>query len=144
MLHLHETLCLGLGILAGMVYYQRTGLACGGIITPGFLALNIWAPGQLGVSFAAGTLTFLLLKGVVRYTGIYGRQRLAAAMLIALVLKIPLSLLTADPSLWLGWVVPGLIGADMQKQGVVPTLCAVVSTGVAAAMGVQLISIFIR
>ena len=144
MFHLHETICIGLGILAGMLYYQRTGLACGGIITPGFLALYIWEPMQLILAFAAGILTYILLKVVVRYTGIYGRQRLATAMLIALVLKIPLSHLTADPSLWLGWVVPGLIGADMQKQGIAPTLYAVVSTGVAAAMGVQLISIFIR
>lgn len=143
MIALHETLCIGLGIVAGMLYYQRTGFACGGIITPGFLALSIWNPLELAMAFTAGILTFALLKGVVRLTGLYGRQRLATAMLIALGLKIPLSVLTADTSLWLGWVVPGLIGADMEKQGVTPTLIAVVSTGMAAAMAVQLITTFI-
>lgn len=144
MIALHETLCIGFGIIAGMLYYQRTGFACGGIITPGFLALSIWNPLELAMAFAAGILTFILLKVVVKFTGIYGRQRLATAMLIALALKVPLSLLAADTSLWLGWVVPGLIGADMEKQGVAPTLLAVVSTGVAAAMAVQLITTFLN
>ena len=41
--------------------------------------------------------------------------------------------------MWLGWVVPGLVGADMQRQGMIDTLTAVVSVSVAAALLVHLL-----
>ena len=44
-----------------------------------------------------------------------------------------------ETSLWLGWVVPGLIGADIQRQGPVPTLAAVVAVSIATIMSVQLL-----
>jgi hypothetical protein len=81
----------------------------------------------------------MLLELLVRYTGVYGRQRLASALLIALALRYPLVPLWGETSLWLGWVVPGLMGADMQRQGVSMTLAAVVSISVAAALTVQLL-----
>lgn len=134
-----ETLCLAAGILLGMLYYRKTGWACGGIITPGVIALYISDPLKIGVALMAGMATWLILEGLVRYTGIYGRQRLAAALLIALALRYPLVALTAETSLWLGWVVPGLVGADMQRQGATVTMASTVAVSVATAMVVQLI-----
>lgn len=135
----YETLCLAAGILLGMLYYRQTGWACGGIITPGVVALYIHQPAALGVSLAAGLVTALFLEGVVRLGGLYGRQRLAAALLIALALRYPVVALGGEASLWLGWVVPGLVGADAQRQGVVDTLAAVVSVSAAAALLVHLL-----
>lgn len=135
----HETLCLAIGILLGMFYYQRTGWACGGIITPGVIAMYIGDPWKIGVSLLAGLATFALLEMLVRLTSIYGRQRLAAAMLFALVLRYPLVSVLGETSLWLGWVVPGLMGADMQRQGLVSTLAAVVAVSIATVMAVQLL-----
>ena len=139
MLHEYETLYLAAGILLGMLYYQRTGWACGGIITPGVVALYIGDPFKLAVAGAAGLLTWALLEALVRYTGIYGRQRLASALLIALAVRYPLVPVWGETSLWLGWVVPGLMAADMQRQGVAMTLAAIVSISVAAALAVQLL-----
>jgi poly-gamma-glutamate biosynthesis protein PgsC/CapC len=135
----HETVCLALGMLLGMFYYQKTGWACGGIITPGVIAMYIGDPAKIGVSIAAGLLTWLILDGFVRFFSLYGRQRLATAMLIALALRYPLVLLWGETSLWLGWVVPGLIGADIQRQGLNTTLTAVVSVSIATVMGVGLL-----
>jgi len=135
----HETFCLATGMLLGMLYYHRTGWACGGIITPGIIAIYIADPGKLAVSLAAGLLTWAVLELLVRQFSLYGRQRLASAMLIALALRYPLVSVLGESSLWLGWVVPGLVGADMQRQGFVPTLTAVVAVSVATAMGVQLL-----
>jgi len=139
----HETICLAIGILLGMLYYHKTGWACGGIITPGVIAIYIGDPDKVLVSIAAGLVTFIVLKILVRYSGIYGRQRLAAAMLIALALRYPLVSVWGETSLWLGWVVPGLIGADMQRQGVVITLSAVVAVSVVTAMSVQLLQLVV-
>jgi len=141
MLYDHETFCLAAGMLLGMLYYHKTGWACGGIITPGVIAMYIGDPGKVGVSLTAGLITWVLLDLLVRFTGVYGRQRLAAAMLIALALRYPLVALWGETSLWLGWVVPGLIGADMQRQGVVITLAAVVAVSIVTVMTVQLLQL---
>ena len=135
----HETFCLAFGMLLGMFYYHRTGWACGGIITPGIIAMYIGDPGKVAVSIAAGLLVWVLLDTLVRNFSLYGRQRLATAMLIALALRYPLVSVWGETSLWLGWVVPGLIGADIQRQGVVTTLTAVVAVSIAAAISVQLL-----
>jgi len=135
----HETFCLAFGMLFGMFYYHKTGWACGGIITPGIIAIYIGDPGKVAVSIAAGLLTWMILELLVRFFSIYGRQRLATAMLIALALRYPLVTVLGESSLWLGWVVPGLIGADIQRQGLVPTLTAVVAVSVVTAMSVQLL-----
>jgi len=139
MLYDHETFCLAAGMILGALYYHRTGWACGGIITPGIVAMYISDPFRLSASMVAGILTWLVLALLVRQFGLYGRQRLVAAMLIALALRYPMVSLWSGASLWLGWVVPGLLGSDIQKQGLVTTLSAAVSIGVAAAMSVQLL-----
>ncbi len=135
----HETFCLASGMLLGMFYYHRTGWSCGGIITPGIIAMYIGDPGKVAVSIAAGLLVWVLLESLARLFSLYGRQRLATAMLIALALRYPLVSVWGETSLWLGWVVPGLIGADIQRQGVVTTLTAVVAVSIAAAISVQLL-----
>ena len=135
----HETFCLALGMLLGMFYYHKTGWACGGIITPGVIAMYIGDPGKVLVSIAAGLVTWVILELLVRFFSIYGRQRLAAAMLIALALRYPLVSVWGETSLWLGWVVPGLIGADIQRQGLTISLTAVAAVSVATAMGIQLL-----
>lgn len=135
----HETFCLAFGMLLGMFYYHKTGWACGGIITPGVIAMYIGDPYKVGVSIAAGLITWIILDRLVRFFGLYGRQRLAAAMLIALALRYPLVSVLGEASLWLGWVVPGLIGADIQRQGVLTTLTAVAAVSVVTAMSVQLL-----
>lgn len=138
----YDYICLALGILLGMFYYQKTGLACGGIITPAFIALHIQSPLSLLFSLGAGFATYLMLLLLVHFSGLYGRQRLATAMLIALFFRWSLSQYWIESSLWLGWVIPGLIGADMQRQGVVTTLTATISTGIATAMAARLIMIY--
>lgn len=135
----HETFCLAAGMLLGMFYYHKTGFACGGIITPGVIAMYIGDPAKVGVSVAAGLLTWVILEIIVRLTGLYGRQRLAVAMLIALAFRYPLVSVLGETSLWLGWVVPGLMGADIQRQGLTVTLSAVVSVTIATVMAVHLI-----
>jgi poly-gamma-glutamate biosynthesis protein PgsC/CapC len=135
----HETICLAFGMLLGMFYYQKTVWYCGGIITPGVIAMYMGDPAKVLVSIAAGLVTWVILDILVRFFSLYGRQRLATAMLIALALRYPLVSVWGETSLWLGWVVPGLIGADIQRQGMAITLTAVAAVSVATAMSVQLL-----
>ncbi|MBU2511322.1 poly-gamma-glutamate biosynthesis protein PgsC/CapC [bacterium] len=134
----HETVCLAVGMILGMFYYHKTGWACGGIITPGIFALYISDPNRIALALGMGVVIWLVLRILVQFTGIYGRQKLVAAMLIALALRYPMVTVWGGASLWLGWVVPGLIGSDIHRQGIVPTLSSSVATGMASVLVVQL------
>ena len=135
-----EILLLALGIALGMFFYSRTGYSPGGIITPGFLALELTSPERVGILLLSGGAVALLLALTVRATGIYGRQRTGLAMLLALGIRLLFGGFFPLSSLWVGWVIPGLLGADMQRQGVLPTLGASFATAFAAAMALALLT----
>jgi len=135
---------IGLAIAFSMVFTRRTGVSCGGIITPGLLALSLADPVKVGAALGMGVLLSLALEACVRFWGVYGRERLALSLLLALVARGIFQTVVPIPSLWLGWVVPGLLAADIQRQGVVSTLSGAVSVSLAAAMAGDLLARFIR
>ncbi len=134
---------IGLAIVLSMFFTRRTGVSCGGIITPGLLALNLADPLKVGVALGMGIFVSLALGACVRLWGVYGRERFALSLLLALLARGIFQVLVPIPSLWLGWVVPGLIAADMQRQGIVGTLSGAVSVSVAAAMAGDLLARFL-
>ena len=135
----YESLCLLCGILLGMYFYRQTGWGVGGIITPGVLAMHWAEPARVGLALGGGVLVWLILIALIRLFGLYGRQRLAAAMVVALGLRMVLGFFFPLQSLWLGWVVPGLYGADLERFGAVPATLGMLSTALAAAFSAQLI-----
>ena len=131
----YVSLALGVGILLGLFYSRRTGWGCGGLVTPGLLALKATDPLPLiGVLFLGSALGLLMRPISERFT-LYGRERVGVLLLCALALRL---LWRNDffpiDSLWIGWVAPGLIAADVQRQGVLPTLSGAVSCGIGTAM----------
>jgi hypothetical protein len=135
----YESICLICGILFGMYFYRQTGWGVGGIITPGVLAMHWADPMQIGVGLACGFAVWLGLIGLNRIFGLYGRQRIAAAMLLALALRMGLGFFWPMQSLWLGWVVPGLFGADLQRFGLGPAILGTLSTALAAGFAAQIL-----
>ena len=128
------TLTVGLGLLLGLAWTRRTGWGCGGIITPGLLALHANEPARMAAVIAVGVLLTPLVTGASRLFGLYGRERIGAAMLLALGASVLLPIAGSPVAMyWVGWVVPGLIAADADRQGVCMTLAGTVSCAVATA-----------
>lgn len=134
-------LLLGFGISFGMVWDRRTGYGCGGLISPGLVALSLSDPWRLAAGLVLSLLVWVVLKFCVRQWGWYGRMRVGFAMLIALLLRCLAGHLLVIPHFaWLGWVVPGLIAADIQRQGFAETLCGLTCTSITAAFAAELTS----
>lgn len=129
-----EALTVGLGLFLGLVWTRRTGWGCGGVITPGLLALYAADPFRAAIILAVGVLLTPPVTVVSRVFGLYGRERVGAAMLLALAagMLLPYAHLPVETH-WIGWVVPGLIAADADRQGVAMTLAGAVSCAVATA-----------
>ncbi len=138
-----ELFVLGTGIFWGMLYYHKTGWSCGGIITPGLIAVNIAYPGAIIFSFLSAVIISLVLEIIVRLYSLYGRQRIALAMLLALLFRIGTLRLFPFTSLWIGWVIPALIASDIQKQGLFRTLSGTLSISMVSLMSVELVRNFI-
>ena len=116
---------IGLGIFVGLVWSRRTGWSCGGIITPGLLALHASNPARAAFVLALGVALMPLLSLCARAWDLYGRERVGAAMIIALFAQTALSFVV--PFHGIGWVAAGLIAADAERQGLVMTLCGALS-----------------
>lgn len=135
-------LTIGIAIGLSMLFTRRTGFSCGGVITPGLLAVSLGDPLKVGLALGTGIVLSFVLEGFVRVTGIYGRERLALSLLLALGTRVAFQTFFPIPALWLGWVVPGLVAADIQRQGIIGTVSGAVSVAVAAAFLSDLLILF--
>ncbi|MEM8963877.1 MAG: poly-gamma-glutamate biosynthesis protein PgsC [Acidobacteriota bacterium] len=124
-----------LGLVLSLVAYEAFGLAAGGLVVPGYIALQLGTPGKLAGVLIVALLTMGIIKIVARYTFIFGRRQLVLSVLIGCLLSIASrNFLYFDIGLdavelyAIGWVVPGLIANWFLKQGIVTTLCALAIT----------------
>jgi len=138
---------IGLGLAISLIFSETLGLAAGGMVVPGYLALMIHEPLRLVGTIGVALLTFATLKLLSRYVLIYGRRRIVVAVLIGFVFgALSRSLLVfkvLDVSLDLrtvGFVIPGLIANWMERQGVLPTLFVMTSTAVLVRLMLMLLS----
>ena len=138
---------IGLGLVTSLIFSETLGLAAGGMVVPGYLALMIHEPFRIIGTVIAALLTFGTLKVMSRYMLIYGRRRIVVAVLVGfvfgaasrdlLVLKLhdaPLDLST------IGFVIPGLIANWMERQGVIQTLCVMTTTAVLVRLLLMLLN----
>lgn len=122
---------VGLGMILSLVLTETIGLAAGGIVVPGYIALVLHKPVQVISTILAGTITFLAVKALSRYVIIYGRRLLVACILIGYIIAYVsrlISPLGAGASAiqfeTIGFVIPGLIAYWISRQGIIPTLAA--------------------
>ena len=128
----HEMGLFFLALLFSGIYSSRTGWGAGGVVTPGFLALHASRPLLLAAMLGGGVLLALPLEVLVRRFALFGRERLTVALLLSVGTLGVLEGLFAVPLPWYGWVSPGLVAADCQRQGALGTLGGALSCGGAA------------
>jgi poly-gamma-glutamate biosynthesis protein PgsC/CapC len=138
---------IGLGLAISLIFSETLGLAAGGMVVPGYLALMIHEPMRIVGTVAVALLTLGTLKLLSRYTLIYGRRRIVVSVLIGftfgalsrdlLVFKLhdlPVDLRT------IGFVIPGLIANWMERQGVIQTVCVMTTTAVLVRLLLMLLN----
>lgn len=122
------TLTLGFGIAVSLALFQLTGLSAGGVIAPGYIALTLDRPGMLLIIALAALVSWGLLRVASNYLFLYGTRRFGMAILLALVLTTGIQALRSGLGPialeWggLGFIVPGLIAHQMDRQGPLRTL----------------------
>ncbi len=131
-------LAITIGLIFSMLSYEVFGLAAGGIVVPGYIALHLSEPDRLAGIIIVSLATFLIIKILGYYTFLYGRRQMVMCLLVGCLLAnfsrqfllIDLTTTNAIQLQAVGWVVPGLIAHWFGKQGIFKTLSVLLITSV--------------
>jgi poly-gamma-glutamate biosynthesis protein PgsC/CapC len=126
---------IGIGMVLSLFLTETLGVTAGGIIVPGYIAMNLENPERLVITFGVSIITFLLIKLLSQYIMVYGKRRLVLALLIGFLLgylsrsenMITAGLGTTE-FMVIGNIIPGLIANWMDRQGVLRTISTVLIT----------------
>ena len=124
---------VGIGMFLSLILTETIGLAAGGIVVPGYIALVLHNPIQVIATIFAGLITYLIIKLLSSYIIIYGRRLLIISILtgylIAYLTRISPTINLNEFSMniqTVGYVIPGLIAYWIARQGIIPTLSAMI------------------
>ena len=126
---------IGIGMVLSLFLTETLGVTAGGIIVPGYIAMNLESPDRLIITFGISILTFLIIKLLSKFIMVYGKRRLVLALLIGFLLGyfsrsenlITARLGTTD-FIVIGNIIPGLIANWMDRQGILRTISTVLIT----------------
>lgn len=137
-------LAIGLGLAVSLLFTELFGLAAGGMVVPGYVALSMNDPISVLITLALGLATFLVVRMIATVTIIYGRRRTVLMILVGYLfgaaVRSFLGSVTSGPTAeWhvIGYIIPGLIAIWIDRQGLLETLTALLT----AAVTVRLILI---
>ncbi|MBR37731.1 MAG: poly-gamma-glutamate biosynthesis protein PgsC, partial [Idiomarina sp.] len=66
---------IGIGLFFTLLLTQTLGLAAGGLVVPGYVALQLTEPMSLVITLVAALLTFLIVRVISSFAIIYGRRQ---------------------------------------------------------------------
>ena len=131
-------LSIGIGLFVSLVMSEFFGLSLTGMVIPGYLALGLSKPADIIITLSLALLTFLIIRGLSHITILYGERRIILTFLIGYTLSFAGRLLLPvfqDPANItdyhiIGYIIPSLIAAAMDKNGMQRALSNLTITSV--------------
>ncbi len=139
---------VGLGLVLSLIFSETLGLAAGGMVVPGYMALMIHHPFRIAGTILVSLATFLTVKFLSNYIFIYGRRRTVVIILLGFAYGwLSRELFVIQPGAsWviemqtIGLIIPGLIANWMERQGVVETISIMLIAAVMIRMLLMIMS----
>ncbi len=131
-----ETIFIGLAL--ALLYKEVMGIYPGGIIVPAFLALTLDHPAQGVTTVAVACLSLVIYKLLARYFILFGSRRFVIILLIgaglAQLCALAAPKLIASPAEFqvIGFIIPGLLANNLERQRFFPTVASLVTVTVAS------------
>lgn len=135
------SVAIGVGLAVSLAFSEMFGLAAGGMVVPGYFALYLDKPLDVALTIAAGMGTYLVVHLMSTFVIIYGKRRTVLMILVGYLVRMFMDTLPSDALRSLavpgaaeltviGYIIPGLIALWMDRQGMVETLCALLTASV--------------
>jgi gamma-polyglutamate biosynthesis protein CapC len=125
------------GVLASILFHELTQISPGGIVVPGYIALLLDDPLRVAVTIALSLLTWGAVRLLSGYVILFGKRRFAVFIIVSFLLRFSTGLVTAEANLpitaalVIGYLVPGILAHEIDRQGVVKTLSSMLLVAVA-------------
>jgi len=138
-------LSVGIGLAVSLLFSEMFGLAAGGMIVPGYVALYLDRPLDVLLTLFAGFLTFLIVHGLSSFLIVYGRRRTVLMIIVGYLVGVLVrwsSGFLGHTGLDLnviGFIIPGLIALWLERQGVIETLAALFTASVVVRLVLVLV-----
>ena len=125
------TLSIGIGLVVGLVFVSFLGLSTGGMVVPGYFALEMGAPERVIMTLLISVIIFGIVRLMSKFMIRYGRRRIAITVLVSFMLgTLSNTLLTQymgsssmfDNIQIIGYIIPGLIALSIDRQGLIETI----------------------
>jgi poly-gamma-glutamate biosynthesis protein PgsC/CapC len=122
------TQSIALGLFVGFIFFELTGIVAGGLVTPGYFALYYDRPQLIAETLMAALITMVCIRLLSMVTILYGRRRFIVTVLIGFALQWSMGVmfwgqLVAETRIdALGFIIPGLLAHEMERQGAGKTL----------------------
>lgn len=131
-------LALALGVLLSILAYERWRMTGGASVVAGYLGMFIDRPLYIVTTVFLAIVTYYLVQHyIARKMFLYGRRRLLVMVMVGMVFQFTTGLVAffgSTDAPWLvglygvGFVLPGLIAQDMERQGRRRTVLIVLGT----------------
>ena len=140
---------IGVGMVLSLFLTETLGVTAGGIIVPGYIAMNLDSPPRLIVTFGISLIVYLIIKVLSNFILIYGKRRLVLALLLGFLLgyfmrsenNILSGLMDID-FIVIGNIIPGLIANWMDRQGVLRTIFTILITAGVTKLFIMTLSVY--
>jgi len=138
-----ETLLIGL-VLA-VIYVEILDIYPGGIIVPGYIALYITKPLLVGITILCALLSLLTYRVLKKYFILFGKRRFVLLVLLGVfwsqifALFLPRIIPSQAGAAAIGWLIPGLLANNLERQKFWLTLAAMFTVAAAAYFIVELL-----
>ena len=125
------------GIVTSMLLYERLHLTTGSIVVPGYIAMMLDDPMRVAVTIALSLLTWGAVRMLSEVLILFGRRRFAVFIIVSFLLRYLSGLVTAEAhlpvnaALVIGYLVPGILAHEIDRQGAVKTLSSMLVVAVA-------------
>jgi poly-gamma-glutamate biosynthesis protein PgsC/CapC len=122
-----------IGLAVALLFTELTGIYPGGIIVPAFLALSLDHPVRALATVGVACLSLCVYRLLARYFILFGKRRFVLILLIGgllsqlLALSMPELLAAPVEFRVIGFIIPGLLANNLERQRFLPTLASLVT-----------------
>jgi len=125
------------GVLASIVFLELTQISPGGIIVPGYIAMMLDDPARVAITITLSLTTWGVVRLLSEVIILFGRRRFAVFVIVSFLLRYLLGQVSAEANLpvstalVIGYLVPGILAHEIDRQGAVKTLSSMLLVAVA-------------
>ena len=147
---------IGIGLAISLLFSEMFGLAAGGMVVPGYIALYLNRPVDVALTLAAALVTYFVVHALSTFMIVYGKRRTVLMIVIGFLVRTvfeQIPFYASDPLFYvsvtfgnapadfslIGYVIPGLIAIWMDRQGVWETLAALLTSAVVVRLVLMLV-----